>query len=193
MAPNPRKPGIFCLETSWETHLADRKSVLPILDLLHRTEDVRYIHRDVGTTEELFHYLDRWSLKGYAAYPVLYLAFHGTKGAICISDKVHVALTDLGQALKGKAAGRTIVFGSCDTVRDRVAVADFRKATKAHVVCGYKRKVEWLDSAAFELILLGELTTSQKQGAAVNRIHRNYATHARRLGFVSEPEFKNAS
>jgi hypothetical protein len=193
MAPARRKPGIFCLETSWEKHLADRKSVLPILDLLHRTEDVRYIHRDVGTKEELFHYLDLWLQKGYDPYPVLYLAFHGARSAIYINDKLQVGLTELAETIRGRASGRSIVFGSCDTVRNRAAVADFRKATNVRVVCGYQRRVEWLDSAAFELILLGELTTSQKQGAAVNRIHRNYATHARRLGFVSEPEFKNAT
>ena len=48
-----RKPGIFCLEGSWGKRLDDRASVLPTLDMLGRLELATFVHRDVGTEEEL--------------------------------------------------------------------------------------------------------------------------------------------
>ena len=60
MAGKRRKPhGVFCLEGEWSYSLKRAMSVEPILALLEQLEDyhVPYIHRDVGTAEELSYYL----------------------------------------------------------------------------------------------------------------------------------------
>jgi len=76
-----RMPGVFCLEESWGKRLDDRTSVLPTLESLERLRSATYIHRDVGTEEELYHYLGKWAQAGYRKHGVLFFAFlHGVKG-----------------------------------------------------------------------------------------------------------------
>ena len=186
--PAAKLPGVFCLETSWEKRLDDKTSVLPILDLLQRTGHAKYIHRDVGTVEELKHYLSKWRQSQYSDYSVLYFAFHGTKGCIEVGRN-SVSLEDLGEDLRGRAEGRSVVFGSCDTLRAAAKVNQFRAVTKARVVCGYTRNVGWLQSAAFEMVMLSALASPGRIDARVNSIRRTYPDQVKALGFVSYPSF----
>ncbi len=84
-----KSKGIFCLEGDWWGNLTRSSTVKPVLKLLSQAADepVPYIHRDVGTLSELEHYLRRWSQKSFASYSILYLAFHGTEGAIWVGDR----------------------------------------------------------------------------------------------------------
>jgi hypothetical protein len=183
-----RRPGIFCLEGAWGKRLDDRASVLPTLDLLERLELARFVHRDVGTEEELYHYLDKWAQAGYRQYGVLYFAFHGVKGGIQVGRGT-VTLDDLAQRLDGKATGRIVYFGSCDVMRDKAGVDDFKVKTRAKVVCGYTKRVDWVESAAFDTLLLRSLLSNQRIDARVNHLHRDYGQLVRRLGFQSVPTF----
>ena len=119
-----RANGVFCLEGTWERRLDDRTSVLPSLELLERIGHIRYIHRDVGTSDELYHYLAKWAQRGYHAYSVLYFAFHGVRGGIEVGRGV-VPLSDLAEKLEGSASGRVIHFGACSVMSDRDTVASF--------------------------------------------------------------------
>ncbi len=190
--PAARLPGVFCLETSWEKRLDDKTSVQPILDLLHRTGHARYIHRDVGTVEELNHYLAKWRQAQYSDYSVLYFAFHGQRGCIEVGKR-SVTLEELGEQLRGKAENRAVVFGSCDTLRAKNEVEAFKKITKAKVVCGYTRPVGWLQSAAFELVMLGALASGGRIDSRVNHLRRTYPDQVKSLGFVSYPAFRAGS
>lgn len=186
--PASKLPGVFCLETSWEKRLDDKTSVQPILDLLHRTGHARYIHRDVGTVEELDHYLRKWRQAQYADYSVLYFAFHGQPGCIEVG-KQSVTLDHLGGELRGKATNRVIVFGSCATLKAKDEVQAFRRMTGAKAVCGYTRPVGWLQSAAFELVMLGALSSPGRIDARVNHLRRTYPDQVRSLGFESYPAY----
>lgn len=183
----PRK-GIFCLEGAWEKRLDDRASVLPTLDLLERLQLGQYIHRDVGTEEELYHYLGKWAQRGYGTYEVLYFAFHGVRGGIHVGRGT-VPLADLADKLQGKAAGRIVYFGSCSVMCDGEAVADFYKLTGAKAICGYTEDVDWVEAASFDLLLLSSLLSDQRIDARVNHVRRRYAEFANLLGFVSHPSY----
>ena len=51
-----------------------------------------------------------------------------------------------------------IHFGSCGTLGQHGAtINSFLNHTGAVAVCGYTNEVDWLDSTAFELLLLGSL------------------------------------
>jgi uncharacterized protein YecE (DUF72 family) len=189
--PAPRKNGVFCLEGAWERRLDDRTSVLPSLDLLERRGHIRYIHRDVGTEEELYHYLAKWSQRGYGSYGVLYFAFHGVKGGIKVGRGT-VPLSDLAEKLQGTAAGRVVYFGSCSVMRDRDAVADFQKESGAKAVVGYRKDVDWVESAAFDLMLLASLTGPERIDARINRVRARYPDLSETLGFESFPTFDRA-
>ena len=158
MAPRTGK-GIFCLEGDWETDLKSLTTVGPILELLEKshTPRVRYIRRDIATSVEFEHYLHKWIQRRYAAYPILYLAFHGFEGGIHLSERrgPDITLAWLEERLAGKCKGRVILFGSCETMKPREnLLRPFLEKTGALAVCGYKVEVDWMRSAAFELLLL---------------------------------------
>jgi hypothetical protein len=72
--------GVFCLEGQWASDLRDRASVLPTLEHLERAGEIRFIHRDVATRDEVAFYLKRLRTKLYRRYQLVYLAMHGDRG-----------------------------------------------------------------------------------------------------------------
>ena len=176
---------MFCLEGDWSGDLTDKSSVRPLLEILDPLAKVPFIHRDVGTPAELDHYLRLWTQKRYDRYTLAYLAFHGTPGNIAVG-RHDVSLSDLALSLNGRCEGRVIYFGACSTLdieQDEIDL--FRKATRARAVCGYVKDVEWLESAAFELLLIEALTYYERTDAALKFLTREYQTLADKLGFRS--------
>lgn len=172
MAPRISRKGIFCLETDW-WGVQHRTTVEPVLQLLNTYDDLRipYIHRDVGTREEFDHYLKKWTQKGLSRYPILYLGFHGEPGVLCVGerrgDAGRVTLVELGELLEGECKGRVIHLGSCSTLDHHGRLINtFLQRTGAVAILGYRATIDWVESAAFEVILLGALqeVSLTKQG-----------------------------
>jgi len=160
--------GIFCLETQWGAKLTDRSSVEPQLRMLENLGVAGgVIHRDVATVEEFEHYLKTWLQKHYARFSVGYLAFHGSRGRIW-AGSTDLSLDDLAQVIDGRGDGRTLYLGSCSTLAAPEAeLLDFCASTKVRALVGYTRQIEWLESAALDVILLPELLRS----ADLKRLH----------------------
>ncbi len=179
------KGGIFCIEGQWHRDLHERGSVLPTLELLDRLGTIRYIHKDVATPDELTYYLDRWLLKQYADYPVGFFAMHGEPTKLCLTDWHTVALEDVADQLEGRCQGRRLYFGSCSVLRASDAVLRrFLEVTGADLVCGDTREVNWVESAAFETVLLDVLANGQRRNAAELRMGSGpWAPLASYLGF----------
>ena len=157
-----QKKGIFCLEAcAWFGGLKDKTTVEPVLRLLESTKDYRvpYLHFDVATREELDFYLKKWCGTSFGeSHPILYLAFHGQRDGLFVGEGRgnRLNLNQLGERLDGKCRGRIIYFGSCATVDVHGhALNAFLRRTRALAVFGYKADVEWLESAAFDLLVLG--------------------------------------
>ena len=146
--------GVFAFEGDWESNLADKKSVRPLLETIHRSEGVKFIHRRIGTEEELDHYLKKWLQKGYSQYRIGQFAFHGTPGCLWIG-KTEITIESLGDKINGRAGGRIIYFDSCSTVRlGNKRIEAFLATTGADAVIGFTKDVGWIVSAAFELLVL---------------------------------------
>ena len=186
--------GICCLEGDWWGRLDRLSTVEPILKLLRRWNPyyVPYVHRDVATREEFEFYVRKWTQRGAAKFPILYLAFHGDRSTLYIGDrrvsKNHVTLGELAGMLEGRCGKKVIFFGSCETLDlHGHSINAFVRRTGALAVCGYREKVDWLDSTAFELVALGafQLHAQTRQGvrAAERRILRSAPALARRLKF----------
>jgi hypothetical protein len=162
-AANRKAKGIFCLETDW-WGLDDGTTVEPVLQLLATCAGYRapYIHRNVGTREAFDHYIRKWTNKQFARYPILYLGFHGEQGLLNVGSRRGSAgqlhLDELAGLLEGRCKGRVIHFGSCETfaVHGR-SINAFLRRTEALAVMGYRGSNDWVESAAFEVLLLGEL------------------------------------
>lgn len=149
--------GVFCLEGEWEPDLRKQASVLPVLELLERLGVLKSIHRHVATLGELEHYVSRWSQARYNDYRVLYLACHGDKGTLYISKGNEITLDQLADQLGDVAVGCYLYFGSCLTLFDERQARMFARSTGAAGVLGYRKEVDWIEGAAFEVILLSYL------------------------------------
>ena len=184
--------GVFCLEGDWEKDLKSRTSIGPVLELLETSgyPSVPYIRRDTGTLTEFDYYLSRWTLKKYDRYPILYLGFHGTPGALRVGygPDHGIDLKELGERLEGKCNKRIIHFGSCGTLNIHgTRIRNFIKRTGALAVFGYRSDVDWMISAAFEIILFYELQyntlTRHGMAAVKRRVQAQASDLARKLEF----------
>ena len=181
--------GIFCLEASnWEG-VKDRTTIVPLLDLLATQAAYRApFHRfDIGTPEEFDFYLKRWCRAAFDNYPILYLGFHGSPGALSVGGG-DLQLEDLAERLDDCCKGRVIHFGSCGTVNVHGRrLRAFLARTGALAVCGYRNDVDWIESAAFDLLLLGGLQNAAFRANSMRAFDRHLKKRApdlyRSLGF----------
>ena len=159
-----QKKGIFCLEGSW-WGVKDKTSIEPMLRLLEIQADSRvpYRHYDVATREELDFYLKKWRGASFNDFPILYLGFHGAPGELHVGEGRDTSLTleDLADRLDSACRGRVVHLGSCGTVDVHGRrLKKFCTRTGALAVCGFKEPVDWLKSAAFEVLVLGGLQSA---------------------------------
>ena len=178
--------GIFCLEGLWHDDLRKRSTVRPILELLNLNSDIPYIHSDCATTGELEFYLNRWTESEYNRYPILYLAFHGKEHGIWISDEFY-SLDQISELLEGMCRNRFIIFASCSTVNiDTRLLKKFIKNTEALAICGYKLIVPWIQSTAFELMLLEAMQNNSMDGRGIKAMKKKIVEIA---GIVADLQF----
>ncbi len=178
-----QKPGVFALEGDWQDDLRRGGSMRPAFDLLCAQEYLQVVHRDVGTTTELEFYAKKWTERRYNSFTVVYLAFHGEPGKLWVGDE-QIDLQRLSELVGEACQGRVVHFGSCSTMRlseDRLKA--FKTQTGAVAVSGYTRTVDWLESCAFEIMLLGALAYYPSRAAAFKYVRRTVPGLIDQLGW----------
>jgi hypothetical protein len=175
MAIKNKKKGIYCIEGLWNhQNIQDKSTVLPILELLEKKGYCDYIYHDSATKSELEFYLDKWKNKTInEKYPILYLAFHGEKGGIYLSQKDKYSLDDLSAFLENKCTGKVIYFGSCSTLNlDKRIIKKFLEKTGAIAAIGYKIDIDWIQSTACDLFVFEALQNDKLDGIGIEKIHK---------------------
>jgi hypothetical protein len=181
--------GIFTFEGDWEKDLKDKSSIRPNLETLRDAYGIKFIHRQIGTRTELRYYVKKWLKKGrghYRHYRVGHFAFHGERGLIYPGEgEVGVRLKQLEGYINEGAKGRVIFFGSCSTVDlSAKKIQAFLDNTKASAVCGFTEEVDWLESTAFELLVLEALTRFNSAKEAELHLKEQYGEFVDRLGLT---------
>lgn len=166
--------GVFCLEGPWENDLGDKSSVRPILELLEARSDVKYVYKDCVEEDEFNYYLSKWiQVKYKKKYPILYLAFHGKKGKICLNNKVEYSILKMSEQLAGKCTNAIIILGSCSTMDvNGHKLRKFLHDTDACAILGYRADVDWIQSTAFELLMLTTLQENRFDGRGIPAIQK---------------------
>jgi hypothetical protein len=179
---------IFCIEGDWDANLNQTASVRPVLKLLELNAGVKYIYRDCSTLEEMEFLIEKWRQKGYDAYKILYLAFHGCEQTLLIDSRHRMSLEELGEKLGGKCHGRLVYFGACSVLDvDARVIKRFLAKSAAKAVCGYTTDVDWMKSTALDLIAMSELQkfsmTHRGLAAAEKSIRKSTRVLSGQLGF----------
>ena len=97
-----------------------------------------------------------------------------------------VALEDLALHLDGRASGRIMYFGDggCATLdAERQQLQQFVKATKLRGIFGFLEDVDWIESVAFEILLIEALARCKRVDDVDAWIKKNYAGLRCRLRF----------
>ena len=157
---------IFCLEGDWDDSVRNRESVLPVLELLERLNEAQFHHRDVTTPQDVAHHLTKLRRFSRARFPVVYLACHGSEveGEPTIDlGGSSLSINEVGSLLAGKLAGRILYLGNdlVGSAKDHTLM-QLADTTGARAVVGYDADVSWLESAAFDLLLLPRLVAARR-------------------------------
>lgn len=158
---------IACLERSFwyeEIEDEDRISVRPILELVSKLagdedkDKVRFTHLTCNTKDELKYNLNAFRQLNKLDYGILYLAFHGNPGEIILADDTKINLEALAELMGQDFANWVVHFGTCTTIDVAKKKLDkFITSTQVLLVVGYAKYVDWLESAAMDLLLLDRL------------------------------------
>lgn len=189
-----RPRGIFCLECDWWGTIKRQSSVEPILQLLSQWDRyyVPYIHRNIPNRSALEHYLDKWVQRGYRDFAILYLAVHGVDGDIFLGDgrrsESRIEFAWLEDRLRDRCRGRLIHLAGCESLKIHGnRLNSFLRNTGALAVCGYSGWVDWLRSAAFDLLVMASMQDNALSVAGANAMKRRISTEnaalSNELGF----------
>jgi len=145
------RKNIACLESLWNSDIENRLSVVPILELVCRINGIRYTYLTCNTREELGYNLGK--LRNRRGYRILYLSLHGKPGEI-ILDGGRTDLETLAAMMGRRFSGWAVHFGSCSTIAVPPGrLRRFIAATRVAMVLGYESDVNWIASAALDLLL----------------------------------------
>ncbi len=112
-------------------------------------------------------------------------ALHGAPTRLHLSDAHTVGLAELGSWMGGRCEGKRLYFGSCSALRaSDTTLAEFLRETKAAMICGFTKEIDWIESASFETVVLNNLVN----GTRVDSVERlmktaRWAPLAQHLGF----------
>ena len=152
---NSHKKKIACIESLWDGNIEHRLSVVPMLELTERVKDVGWAYLTCNTEEELRYNLGK--LRNRRGYGILHLSCHGRPGEL-VFDKDTVEIEKLGQFLGDGFTNWVVHFGSCATLNIAHArISRFIANTRVSMVIGYRKDVDWIDSAAIDLLLFDRL------------------------------------
>lgn len=145
------KKNIACVESLWDGNIESRLSVVPLLELASRVDDVKFSYLTCNTEEELKYNLNK--LKKRRGYGILYLSCHGRPGELVL-DQTSVEVEKLSQYMGDGFANWVVHFGSCATINiPHARISRFIASTKVSMAMGYRTDVDWIDSAAVDLLL----------------------------------------
>ena len=187
MPPQRRyRKGIACIESFWDSDVESRLSVAPLLQVIASNNDARFVHLTCNTKAEL-----QFALKAIPSrepFQILYFAFHGRRGKIDLADGTSLTLPELAIAMGHKFSSWVLHFGTCGTIHTDSNVLDsFMQATDAVLLLGYKKNVDWIESAAMDLILFDWMQNYKNMRSMWSYLKRNYGGLMRRTGLAVYP------
>lgn len=182
----PYKKGIACIESFWDSNVERRLNVGPLLEIIASRNSSRFIHLTCNTQDELKFALK--SIPAKAPFRILYFAFHGHPGTIELADGTSLSLDELATIMGRKFANWVIHFGTCGTIHTTPAVLrDFKRRTGAALLLGYTKNIDWVESAAMDLILFDWMLYSQKMGSMWSRVKDRYPGLVSLTGLAAFP------
>lgn len=183
------KKGIICFETGqFASHRTDDEFYAkPLLDFIKDAWDVDVIYRQIATLQELEFYLKQIGKESFLKkYGIIYLSFHGSKGAINLKGTGNVTLDYLMETVAhyNSFYDRHVHFSSCETLKiDEADIKDFKRNTGAASVSGYTKVVDSVSAYINELAYFDQIMRF-KSLSTIKEHMSNYQNQLDKLGFT---------
>lgn len=180
------------MEGKWERFLPARKSAAYLLGLLEDAGSIRPEFSDTLRRRHLRRSFEHW---GRTRIPIGYLAAHGARGRVFASCMGRNA--SLADVIKwigvGRGKGRVLLLGTCLTLGAPRQARDLVDQTGLVAVFGYRRMVDTVHAAVWDMLLLDDLAGAYRDGnpgvarlrKSVERLEARYPELTNQLGFVS--------
>ena len=182
---------IFCLEAEWEKNLSDKSTVAHLYQLLESVSGIKYIHRRAATIVEFDFYIEKWAR--LTSSKVLVIESHAWEEGVILfpeRQKSELSLEHIKEILlpkKKSMSGRYIYFGGCEFFRNsEEELKQFVNETGLKGVIGYTEVVDWIDSAAFSMLVIevvNERFGSKRASTIEKEIKDRYPGLSKKLGF----------
>lgn len=174
------------METDTWFRQKDSHTVEPVLQLIEKVSGARYERHDVATQSEFEYCLNKYLAPGYKNFPILYLGFHGwctdeneDDAYVSLNDGSNVTLDHLEDWIDGRCKNRLIYFGSCGVMQTHgKRLSRFVRNTGAVAVVGYREEIDWLESATFDMLALGQLQKTAIRKDSISRFARELKSTA---------------
>lgn len=180
---------IFALEGEWATRLKHKETVLPALQFLEQSGGIEFVHRRVAVKAAFFDYLN-WALdESMQEYSIIYLGGHGESSYLYLKYEVteeseYLSIEDIADAYPGQFSGKFVHFGSCQTIAvDPAIIQSFLKKTKAKLVSGYTKQVDFVESMLLDMAYFNSLQSYERVGDFHTKMYKWYPGLCDRLGF----------
>jgi hypothetical protein len=171
---------IVCLEAFWNHDVENRLSVKPILELASKKYYTKSVHLTCNTLPELAFNLHVAPHRD--GYSILYFAFHGFPGGIYMPG-VRVEIETLSEFMGERFSNWIVHFSSCGTLDiEKKRIFDFIKKTKVLMAIGYKRKVNWTESTALDLLLFNSIQHYKDMRKFWKRFQKEYRNLVKTTG-----------
>lgn len=146
---------IACLDHAWSRENGHPLTARALLELVTGYHGIRLAYRCWHTSEELAEGIAALAaLPRRPAYRILYLAAHGKPGGFN-AGRTWWGLEDVAAHMERAFAGWIVHFDACQTLEVRPAALErFLAATGAAAVSGFRREVDWLESASLDQLYL---------------------------------------
>ncbi len=181
------KKNIICLESLWDQELErhHRLSMEPVLDVVSKIYGVKLIHMGCNTKEELHYNLVK--LKRRFRYGILYFASHGGPGEVYL-DQGAIDLETLATFMGRGFANWVVHFGTCSTVdTEKARINNFVESAGVSMLAGYKKIVDWDESAALDLLFLSWLQRYKNMRVMWKKFKKAYSGLISHTGFSVIP------
>jgi hypothetical protein len=181
-----REKNIFCIEGSWDSDHRNKTSVERALDFFECIEQVKTTTRKCYNKETLKDILSESMQSKYRKYSIIYLAFHGEPNAIHLGRRNKKAnLEEIADIINGKANGKIIHFGACSTLNvSQSKLNKFLENTNALAISGYKTDIDFIKSAALDLLYFQQCQKTVDIRTIKTRMNEYYRKLSKDLGFV---------
>ena len=143
------------------------------------------IHKDVATRAELEYYLDLWLGKrgtNMPGYQMGIFEFHGTRSTINLGSD-DLSLSELADIIDGRAFNRVLFFGGCEVLAgSEQELKDFCRRTRAKGIVGFTKTVDFLETTAFEMVLLDSTLGKSNFKPIYTRLVKEHPKWTKKLG-----------